>query len=185
MLNRAGLRRPSINFRKGDHSNGKWSESRSVMSESLQPHGLYSPWNSPGQNAGVGSLSLLQGIFPTQGSNPGLPHCRWILCQLSYQRSPRHLWKWTLNQTMRSGFWHCTTKSSLYKDANLAETGIGLVQFQGHCWLKRPPLFADKSHSSIAVLFLWVIVCFSSEGLCPWGKYYSHFGENYIVISSE
>ena len=44
------------------------------------PHrGLYSPWNSPGQNAGVGSLSLLQ-IFPTQGSNPGLPHCRqWIL----------------------------------------------------------------------------------------------------------
>jgi len=33
-----------------------------------------SPWNSPGQNTGVGSLSLLQGIFPTQGSNPGLPH---------------------------------------------------------------------------------------------------------------
>ena len=45
------------------------------MSDSLQPHGLYSPWNSPGQNIGVGSLSLLQGIFPTQGSNPGLPHC--------------------------------------------------------------------------------------------------------------
>ena len=44
----------------------------SVMSDSLWPHGLYSPWNSPGQNTGVGSLSLLQGIFPTQGSNPGL-----------------------------------------------------------------------------------------------------------------
>ena len=54
----------------------------------LQPHGIYSPWNSPGQNPGVGSLSL-QGIFPTQGSNPGLPHCRWILYQLSYQGSPR------------------------------------------------------------------------------------------------
>ena len=40
------------------------------------PHGLQSPWNSPGQNFGVGSFSLLQGIFPTQGSNPGLPHCR-------------------------------------------------------------------------------------------------------------
>ena len=39
----------------------------------LRPHGLYSPWNSPGQNTGVGSLSLLQGIFPTQGPNPGLP----------------------------------------------------------------------------------------------------------------
>ena len=39
----------------------------------------YSPWNSPGQNAGVGSLSLLQGIFPAQGLNPDLPHCRQIL----------------------------------------------------------------------------------------------------------
>ena len=48
-------------------------ESLSVVSNSLQPHGLYSPWNSPGQNTGVGSLSLLQGVFPTQGSNPGLP----------------------------------------------------------------------------------------------------------------
>ena len=46
------------------------------MSDSLWPHGLYSPWNSPGQNTGVGSLSFLQRIFPTQGSNPGLPHCR-------------------------------------------------------------------------------------------------------------
>ena len=50
------------------------SESHSVVSESLQLHRLYSPWNSPGQNTGVGSPSLLQGIFPTQGSNPGLPH---------------------------------------------------------------------------------------------------------------
>ena len=49
-------------------------ESHSVC---LQPHGLFSPWNSPGQNIGVGSLSLIQRIFPTQESNPGLPHCRW------------------------------------------------------------------------------------------------------------
>ena len=46
---------------------------------------LYSPWNSPGQNTGVSSLSLLQGIFPSQGLNPGLPHCRQILYQLSHQ----------------------------------------------------------------------------------------------------
>ena len=52
------------------------SESGSVVSNSLPPHELYSPWNSPGQNTGVGSLSLLQRIFPTQGSNPGLPHCK-------------------------------------------------------------------------------------------------------------
>ena len=67
------------------------SESCSVVSDSLQPHGLYSPWNSPGQNTGVGNLSLLQGIFPTQGSNPGLPHCRQILYQLSYKWSSRIL----------------------------------------------------------------------------------------------
>ena len=53
--------------------------------------GLHSPWNSPGQNTEVGSLSLLQGIFPTQGSNPGLPHCRWILYQLRHKESPRKL----------------------------------------------------------------------------------------------
>ena len=47
------------------------SESRSVMSDSMRPNGLYSPWNSPGQNTGVGSQYLLQGVFPTQGSNPG------------------------------------------------------------------------------------------------------------------
>ena len=101
---------------------------RSVVSDSLRPHGLYSPWDSPGQdtgvgrvaflfsressqprdrtqvsriagrslpaepkgkpkNTGVGSLSLLQEIFPTQGSNPDLLHCRRILYQLSYQGS--------------------------------------------------------------------------------------------------
>ena len=57
------------------------------MSDSLQPHGLYSPWNSPGQNIEVGSCSFLQGIFPTQGSNLGLPHCRQIPYQLSHQGS--------------------------------------------------------------------------------------------------
>ena len=52
---------------------------------------LYSPWNSLGQNTGVGSLSFFQEIFPTQGSNPGLPHCRQILHQVSHKGSPRIL----------------------------------------------------------------------------------------------
>ena len=65
------------------------SESRSVMSDSLQRHGLSMEFSS--QNTGVGSLSLLQGIFPTQGLNQGLLHCRWILYQLSYQESPEQL----------------------------------------------------------------------------------------------
>ena len=63
------------------------SESCSVASNSLQPHGLYSPWNSPGQNTGVGILSLLQGVFPTQESNPGLLHHRQILYRLRHQGS--------------------------------------------------------------------------------------------------
>ena len=62
-----------------------------VISNSLWPHRLYRPWSSPGQNTGVGSLSLIQGIFPTQASDPGLPHCRLILYQLSHKGSPRIL----------------------------------------------------------------------------------------------
>ena len=66
---------------------GSESESRSVVSDSLRPHRLYSPCNSPGQNPGVSSLSVLQGIFPTQESNQVFLHCRWILYQLSCQGS--------------------------------------------------------------------------------------------------
>ena len=68
-----------------------WVHKESDTTEWLNWSGLYNPWNSPGENTGVGSLSLLQGIFPAQGSNPGLPHCRWILYQLSHRRSPRIL----------------------------------------------------------------------------------------------
>ena len=66
-------------------------EIRSVVSDCLQLHGLYSQSNSLGQNTGVGSLALLQVIFPIQESNQGLLHCRWILYQLSYQGSPLHV----------------------------------------------------------------------------------------------
>ena len=73
------------------------SENCSVVSDSLRPQGN-SPWNSPGQNTGVGRPFLPQGIFPTQGLNPGLPHCwffTWllILYQLSHQGSPECLCK--------------------------------------------------------------------------------------------
>ena len=52
---------------------------------------IHSPWNSPSQNTGVGSLSLLLGFFSTQGSKPGLLHCMWIFYQLSHKGSPRML----------------------------------------------------------------------------------------------
>ena len=61
-----------------------------VVSDSLQPQVLCSPWNSSGQNTGVGSRSLPQGIFPTQGLNPGLPQGRQILYQLSHKGSPSY-----------------------------------------------------------------------------------------------
>ena len=80
------------------------------MSDSLQTHGLYSPWNSPGQNTGVGSLQV---IFPTQGSNPGLQHCKWILYQLSHKGRPRIL-EWVAypfpifpTQESNQGLLHC------------------------------------------------------------------------------
>ena len=69
--------------------------SLSVVSDSLQPHELYSllsissvRGHSSSKNTGVGCHALLQGIFPTQGSNPGLPYCRQILYSLSHQGSP-------------------------------------------------------------------------------------------------
>ena len=63
-------------------------ESQSFVTNSLWSYGQYSPWNSPGQNTGGGSLSLLQGIFPAQGLNPRLQHCRQIYSQLSHKGSP-------------------------------------------------------------------------------------------------
>ena len=89
------------------------SASHSVVSDSLRPHGLYSSWNSPHQKSGVGSLSLLQGIFPTRGwtqvSCIAGRFFFFFFNQLSHKGSPRILeWvaypysrgsSWTRNQT--------------------------------------------------------------------------------------
>ena len=77
-------------IKKAERKERKWS--RSVMSDSLWPHGLYParllcPWNSLGKSTGVGCHLFLQGIFPTQGSNPRLMHCRQTLYHLSHQGS--------------------------------------------------------------------------------------------------
>ena len=65
----------------------KWKVKVAQLCPTLCNYGLYSLWNSPGQNTGMGSLSLLQGILLTQESNSGVPHCGWILYQLSSQYS--------------------------------------------------------------------------------------------------
>ena len=77
------LGRKMLQTQKRDHV------SHSVMSESLWLHGLqptrlHCPWDFPGKNTGAGCHSLLQGIFLTQRSNPGLPHCGQILYCLSH-----------------------------------------------------------------------------------------------------
>jgi len=79
-------------------------ESHSVFSDSLrshqlQPTRLLCPWNSPGKNTRVGCHVFLQGIFPTQGLNLGLLHCRWILYQLIHQGSSA---RWSLTNYL---FW--------------------------------------------------------------------------------
>ena len=109
------------------------------------------PWNSPGQNTGVGSLSLLQRIFPTQGWNPGLPHCRQILYQLSHQASlhllflpPGILFSWllvfdtTLSRFLLFGFagkplFVCL--STRHVGSRFPSQGSGLHPLQGTCGL--------------------------------------------------
>ena len=118
------------------------SESCSVVSDSLQPHGLYSPWNSPGQNTGVGSL--LQGIFPTQGSNPGVSHCRWIFYQLSHQGSPRIL-EWVAYPVSSVSSWLALQADSLplsYQGSPVTAPlnyffwhAVVVVQSLSHVWL--------------------------------------------------
>ena len=82
LLNQGRL--PRLAFNGGRSGTVKVTQSCLTLCD---PWTIPSPWNSPGQNTGVGSLSLLKGIFPTQGSNPGLLHCRWILYQLSHKGS--------------------------------------------------------------------------------------------------
>ena len=122
----------------------KWKVSHSVVFDSLWPHELYSPWNSPGQSNGRGSRSLLQGIFPTQGSNPCLPHCRQILYRLSHQGNPRILeWvaypfssgsSWPRNQTgvscIAGGFFTSWTTSTSGR-WHLSSVGIKGVWVKG------------------------------------------------------
>ena len=82
----------------------KWSQSHSIVPDSFRLHGPYSPRSFPGQNSGVGSHSLVQGIFPIQGLNPGLPHCKQILYQPSHKGSPRIL-EWVAYPFSRGSSW--------------------------------------------------------------------------------
>ena len=135
---------------------------------SLWLHGLYSPWNSPfhGQNTGVGSLSLLQRMFPTQGSNPGLPHCRQILYHLRHQGSPIILeWvaypfsggsspprNWTGVSYIAGGFFTSWDSShfSSHDNSHITRSGIFLIssfmtlnlwRIQASCFVECPQIW--------------------------------------------
>ena len=134
-----------ISFRKRKSE----SESRSVVSESLWPHGRYSPWNSPGQNTGVGSCFLFHGIFPTQGLNSGLLHCRQILYQLSHQESQSFDWfDLLVFDNFQEWFW--TPKNHI---ANAQQILVGDPPLSTPCWdLSKQPrllgLHADEHSTS-------------------------------------
>ena len=144
-----------------DHMKGAMeTESSSVVFHYLQSHRLYIPWNSLGQNTGVGSLSLLQGIFPTQESNPGLPHCGQILYQLSHQGSP-------LTTRLSGESLKISILKPSYEGDNEKETCIARGSAQPRIWLI-PDLphcrriLYQLSHKGSPRILEWVAYPFSS-----------------------
>ena len=172
-----------------------WSESHSVMSDSLQPHGICSPWNSPDQNTAVGTFSLFQGIFSTPGSNSGLPHCRQILYQLSHKGSPGILeWvaypfssgsSWPRSQTgvscIADGFctnWAITDCFWCSNIQNCLRILHSLPLPQGRRWHSS---ISDPRTGPFREVILWVTGCWPPRSqlqsmLCPymvtliWGR---------------
>ena len=132
------------------------------MSNSLQLHGLYSPWNSPGQKTGMGSYSLLQGIFPTQGWNPGLPRCRWFFT--SWATSPgdeREKPTTKITPPSKDLIQIQQRKQKLYRQANAKR--IQLIQMN---------LFIKQTHR-FQKSYLWLPKgkCRGSNKLGDWGKH--------------
>ena len=104
---------------------------------------LYSPRNSPDQNTGVGSFSLLQGIFPIKGSNLDLLHCRQIFHQLSHQVSPRIL-KWVADPFSRRSSW----RRNWTKDLSNCKWILYQLSYQGSPLLESWCLWNAK--------FMWI-----------------------------
>ena len=130
------------------------SVSRSVMSDFLQSHGLSTefsrqeywsglPCPSPGKNTGAGCHALLQGIFQTQGSNPGLLHCRWILYKLSYQGSPAKILKYRYRASLlfRS---LCRDLLCFHLLINVTLSERNIFKFYHSLYCTMPVLKADK-----------------------------------------
>ena len=145
------------------------------MSNSSWPHGLQlvrglCPWNSPGQNTGVGSRSLLQRIFPTQGSNPGLLHCRWILFTIRITGKPKNIEVGSLSplqwifptQGLNPGLPHC--RQILYCLSHWGSPQFGVFLSKTFhslsFYVKYKPALQPKSHIP------WNLYTIS-ENICP------------------
>ena len=120
------------------------------MSDSVQPHGrhptsLLCPWDSPGKNTGMGCQFLLQGIFPTQGSNLGLLHCRQMLYCLSHQGIPGKWWLRRQSICLQCG-------------RPRFDPWVGKI-LQRMKWQPTPVLLPGKSHGGRSMV-----------GYSPWGR---------------
>ena len=127
----------------------------------------YILWNSSGQSTGMGSLSLLQGIFPTLGSNPGLLLCRWILFQLSHKGSPRIL-EWVAYPFSSGSSW----------PRNL--TGVAYITggFFTNWAISEDPLIKDLKIPASFSCIAWYVTIFSKFILLAILHYAVTFGKH-------
>ena len=148
----------------------KWKSLRGVRLFAT-PWTIDSPWNSPGQNTRVGRLSLLQGIFPTQGSRPRLPHCRRILYQLSYQGSPKiHISLFSRSVMSVETPWTsaCQASLSITNSWSLLKLiSIELVMSSNYLILCQPLLLPPSIFPNIRVFSNELVL------LTRWSKYWS------------
>ena len=117
-----------------------------MRSHGLQSTRLLCPWDFPGKNTGVGSCPRLQGIFPSQGSNLGFPHCRQILYCLSHQRSPE-VYRYSCKLGMRSDLISCCLCPFPFFSPILSSRHC---QWLIHIALMHSESAAKNSHTSIS-----------------------------------
>ena len=167
-----------------NHPEGE-SESHSIVSDSLQPDELYSPWNSPGQTTGVGSLSLLQGTSQTEGLNPGLPHCRWNLYQLSHKGSQRILEWVTYPFSSKSSvqFSHSVVSNSLWP-RELQHSRLPCSLPTPEACSKSCPLVMPSNHTILCHPFLLLPSIFPSIRVFPVSQLFTSGGQSIGVSAS-
>ena len=132
-----------------------------ATSNSVSPCGPLCPCDSPGKNTGVDCHALLQGIFQTQGSNPGLLLCRWILYELSYQGSPTKILKYRYRASLL--FHSLCLDLCFYLLINVTLSEINIFKFYHSLYCTMPVLKANKRAFSLYVesqfvlhsLYMW------------------------------